>query len=142
MVRDASKSQAYAEGQNSADQIPTGAIHAPKSTPTRLARRVFTPPAMNAATAARQQVQAPSPPPTAHTLKPHHIHLLWAIWVLNRSGTEQSDLPKTWLLHMYRVILVEVAEVAFSLSGLCICVNTILLGSTTGNPRPVDACFR
>ncbi|KAJ7905457.1 hypothetical protein B0H14DRAFT_2660328 [Mycena olivaceomarginata] len=50
------------------------------------------------------------PPPTEHTLRPHHVGLL-TLFILTFKEYE-GKLPPTFLLHIYRVLLNEVVEVA------------------------------
>ncbi|KAK7014891.1 cytoskeleton-associated protein 5 [Favolaschia claudopus] len=52
----------------------------------------------------------PIAPPTDHTLRPHHVGLL-TLFILTFKEYE-GKLPSTFLLHIYRVLLNEVAEVA------------------------------
>ncbi|KAJ7097958.1 hypothetical protein B0H15DRAFT_823591 [Mycena belliarum] len=49
-------------------------------------------------------------PPTEHALRPHHVGLL-TLFILTFKEYE-GKLPPTFLLHIYRVLLNEVAEVA------------------------------
>ncbi|KAI0064595.1 hypothetical protein BV25DRAFT_1822992 [Artomyces pyxidatus] len=51
------------------------------------------------------------PPPIAHTLRPHHISLLWIVMLLNRQYSRDKFHP-AFLLHLYRVLLTEIAEVS------------------------------
>ena len=50
-----------------------------------------------------------APPPTLHTLKPHHIDLLVVLLLLFKEY--ETKLPSTFILHVYRVLLNEVSEV-------------------------------
>ncbi|KAJ7343519.1 hypothetical protein DFH08DRAFT_872936 [Mycena albidolilacea] len=50
------------------------------------------------------------PPPTEHTLRPHHVGLL-TLFILTFKEYE-GKLPPTFLLHIYRVLLNEVVEVS------------------------------
>ncbi|KAL4248144.1 Anaphase-promoting complex subunit 5 [Abortiporus biennis] len=60
---------------------------------------------------ARQNPAAPPPPPpTTYTLKPHHLQLLKLLTlVFHKYGT--NKLPAPFLLHIYRILLIETAEV-------------------------------
>ncbi|KAJ6496647.1 hypothetical protein C8R47DRAFT_349617 [Mycena vitilis] len=54
--------------------------------------------------------ESPPGPPTDHVLRPHHVGLL-TLFILTFKEYE-GKLPPTFLLHIYRVLLNEVAEVA------------------------------
>lgn len=76
-------------------------------------------------------------PPTAHTLKAHHVHLLYIFATLFSRA-----LPSSFLLHAYRVVIDEVSEVWSrhnSQSFICIVISVV---STTGNiptdPNPAQ----
>jgi anaphase-promoting complex subunit 5 len=49
-------------------------------------------------------------PPTVHVLRPHHVFLL-SIFLLVFKDWESRKLPSHFILHVYRVLLNEVAEV-------------------------------
>ncbi|THH12641.1 hypothetical protein EW146_g7506 [Bondarzewia mesenterica] len=51
------------------------------------------------------------PPPTAHTLRPHHVSLLTIIMMVFKHWP-RSHFTATFLLHVYRVLMHEVAEIA------------------------------
>lgn len=53
-----------------------------------------------------------APPPTYHTLKPHHIDLLAILRLLFKEY--ETKLPSTFTLHVYRVLLNGVSEVSSS----------------------------
>lgn len=62
------------------------------------------------ATAHKHPHPAPAPPPpTAHTLRPHHLQLLGVLFTLS-SGDWATELPSPFLLHAYRVLIVEISE--------------------------------
>ncbi|KAF9532947.1 hypothetical protein CPB83DRAFT_873879 [Crepidotus variabilis] len=52
-----------------------------------------------------------APPPTDHTLRPHHITLLIVLSAAFKDSVIQK-LPKPFALHVYRVLLNEISEVA------------------------------
>lgn len=54
------------------------------------------------------------PPPTVHTLRPHHISLL-AVFLLLFKEYEAS-LPLPFTLHVYRVLLNQVSEARLPMS--------------------------
>jgi hypothetical protein len=49
-----------------------------------------------------------APPPTNHVLRPHHIDLLAVFLLLFKEY--EAKLPSPFTLHVYRVLLTEVAE--------------------------------
>ncbi|KAI0046097.1 hypothetical protein FA95DRAFT_1560450 [Auriscalpium vulgare] len=51
------------------------------------------------------------PPPTTHTLRPHHVSLLMIIMILYRQYERPKFHPE-FLLHVVRVLMVEIAEVS------------------------------
>lgn len=52
-----------------------------------------------------------APPPTVHVLRPHHVATL-TILVLLFKDPDSSKISADFLLHLYRVVLTEVSEVA------------------------------
>ncbi|KAI0306373.1 hypothetical protein B0F90DRAFT_1814283 [Multifurca ochricompacta] len=55
-------------------------------------------------------MEEPESPPTAHTLRPHHISLLMVIMLLYRHYPRKRFHP-SFLIHVHRVLLEEVVEV-------------------------------
>lgn len=55
------------------------------------------------------------PPPTTHTLKPHHLQILKIFSTVFHQFAEKK-LPSEFLLHMYRILLEEVAEVRINIT--------------------------
>ena len=53
---------------------------------------------------------AEGPPPSNHTIKPHHVHILRIIQVLFLLHQPEA-YPPTFMLNVHRVLLVEMAEV-------------------------------
>ncbi|KAF8636546.1 hypothetical protein AX17_003358 [Amanita inopinata Kibby_2008] len=51
------------------------------------------------------------PPPTEHVLRPHHVALL-TIFILTFKTFHSAALPSPFILHLYRLLLNEVSEVA------------------------------
>ncbi|KAJ3546950.1 hypothetical protein NM688_g5456 [Phlebia brevispora] len=60
--------------------------------------------------AARAAIINEGPPPTHHTLKPHHLQILRIFQVLFITYGEKK-FSSQFMLHIYRVLLVEVGEV-------------------------------
>ncbi|KIL69717.1 hypothetical protein M378DRAFT_68525 [Amanita muscaria Koide BX008] len=52
-----------------------------------------------------------APPPTEHVLRPHHVALL-SIFILTFKTFHSTALPAPFVLHVYRLLLSEVSEVA------------------------------
>ncbi|KAI0082698.1 hypothetical protein K474DRAFT_1702690 [Panus rudis PR-1116 ss-1] len=52
----------------------------------------------------------PPPPPTNHVLMPHHLQLMKLLGLVFHEYKE-ADLPKSFQLHLYRLLLVEIMEV-------------------------------
>ena len=52
-------------------------------------------------------------PPTSHTLRPYHLQTLKLLsLVFHKYG--DGRLPAHFVLHMYRVLLIEISEVLYS----------------------------
>ena len=51
-----------------------------------------------------------APPPTDHVLRPHHVALLSILMVAFKE-LEIKKFPSPFALHIYRVLLNEIAEV-------------------------------
>lgn len=62
------------------------------------------------------------PPPTNHTLKPHHLQILRVLQVLYRKHDEKL-FPPAFMLHIHRVLMLEVSEVCFDASCVWISVE-------------------
>ena len=58
-------------------------------------------------------MEEPESPPTAHTLRPHHIGLLMVIMLLYRHYPRKRFQP-SFLIQVHRVLLEEIVEVHLS----------------------------
>jgi anaphase-promoting complex subunit 5 len=55
-------------------------------------------------------MEEPEPPPTAHTLRPHHISILMVIMLLYRHYPRKRFHP-SFLIRVHRILLQEIVEV-------------------------------
>ncbi|KAI0928780.1 hypothetical protein AcV7_008835 [Taiwanofungus camphoratus] len=78
----------------------------------------------------------PAPPPTSHVLRPHHVNLMRILMLTyHHEHGSAPPLPPPFLLHVYRNVLVEVAEVTEPKSFYAL-YSDLMRGPMTDMPGP------